>query len=326
MTSSAGQPGITAGTGTPQAPGPRVLSEGSIPGWSISNGVVDLQPPVVMAILNLTPDSFSDGGELASPETAMARARRFSEEGARILDVGGESTRPGAEPVSVDEELGRVLPFIRQASDAGLGPLSIDTRNAHVARGALKSGAQIVNDVSGLKHDPEMATVVAEAEAGLVISHMRGTPATMRGLAEYEDVAAEVAGELGESLSLALGAGIRKENIVVDPGIGFAKTGAQSLELLRELASLEVLGCPILVGPSRKSFLGEVTDVPPADRLPGTLAACVLAYRNGAKLFRVHDPAPIVQALTVAQAILNAEGRNAEGRDAEGRGAEGMDA
>jgi len=256
-----------------------------------------------MGILNLTPDSFSDGGVLASVETALIRGRTALEEGARVLDVGGESTRPGSEPVPVDEELRRILPFIREASEAGLGPLSVDTRNAAVAREALKSGAQIVNDVSGLKHDPDMARVVAEEGAGLILSHMRGTPATMKGLAQYDDVVSEVTQELGDSLSLALGAGIPKERIVVDPGIGFAKTGTQSLDLLRNLASLQALDCPILVGPSRKSYIGDVTGLPPSGRLPGTLAACVLAYQWGARVFRVHDVAPIVQALSVTQAI-----------------------
>ena len=243
MNSSADQPGITMGTGTPEAPGPSVFSGAEVmldPAleWSMPGGVLDLRTPAVMAILNLTPDSFSDGGELGSPGLALDRARSFLDEGARILDVGGESTRPGAEPVPADEELARVLPFIHQASDAGLGPLSIDTRNALVAREALSSGARIVNDVSGLRHDPEMAGVVAEAGAGLVLSHMRGTPATMRGLAEYGNVASDVAGELRRSLVLALEAGIPKKNIVVDPGIGFAKTGTQSLALLRDLAAL----------------------------------------------------------------------------------------
>jgi len=214
--------------------------------------------------------------------------------------------------VSVEEELDRVLPFILEGTKADLGPISIDTRRAEVAREALRSGALIVNDVSGLGHDPEMAKVVAEAGAGLVLSHMRGTPATMRGLAEYADVVAEVTRELGASLALALDSGISKARIVVDPGIGFAKTGEQSLTLLRNLASLHALDCPILVGPSRKSFIGEVTGLPSAERLPGTLAACVLAYQSGARIFRVHDVAPIVQALRVTQAILSPQDRTVQ--------------
>ena len=276
--------------------------------WRLATGGLDLSTPVVMGIMNLTPDSFSDGGQLHSVEAALTKAHRMVEDGARILDVGGESTRPGAEPVSEGEELDRVLPFIRRASEAGLGPLSIDTRHAAVAQAALRSGAQIVNDVSGLRYDPVMADVVAGEEAGLVLSHMRGTPATMRGLAEYEDVAAEVTDELEANLTVALRAGIQKERIVIDPGIGFAKTGGQSLALMKNLSSLRSLGCPILVGPSRKSFIGEVTGLPPGERLFGTVAACVVAFSRGATIFRVHDVAPIVQALTVTQAILLAEG------------------
>jgi len=303
MSSASGRACLDTGTGTPEAPGPRVSSH-----WHLPNGELDLATPAVMGIMNLTPDSFSDGGQLHSVDAALNKAHRLMEEGARVLDVGGESTRPGAEPVPEEEEIGRVLPFIKRASEAGLGPLSIDTRRAAVARAALRSGAQIVNDVSGLRHDPGMAEVVAEEGAGLVLSHMRGTPATMRGLAEYGDVAAEVTDELETSLSVALRAGILKERIVVDPGIGFAKTGGQSLALLKNLASLQPLGCPILVGPSRKSFIGEVTGRPPVERLSGTVAACVVAFSRGATVFRVHDVASIVQALNVTQAILMAEG------------------
>ncbi len=301
MRSALDRLGEQTGTGTHQAPGPRVVGQ-----WHIRGDKLDLDFPVVMGILNLTPDSFSDGGELDSLEGALHRARGFLKEGARVLDVGGESTRPGAAAVPVDQELDRILPFIRHATEVGLGPVSVDTRNAEVAREALRGGARIVNDVSALRHDPDMARVVAEEGAGLVLSHMRGTPATMRERAEYGDVVAEVSQELGESVALALDAGIPKERIVLDPGLGFAKTGTQTLLLLRDLASLASLGYPVLVGPSRKSFLGEITHLPSSERLPGTLAACVVAFSRGAKLFRVHDVAPTVQALKVTQAILEA--------------------
>jgi dihydropteroate synthase len=257
-----------------------------------------------MGILNVTPDSFSDGGELPHEAAALERAAFLLSAGAGILDVGGESTRPGAEPVPTDEEKARVLPVIRGLAQAGMGPISVDTRNAEVAREALRAGAHIVNDVSGLNHDPRMAEVVAKEGAGLVLSHMRGTPATMRQLAEYVDVAREVTSELGRSKALAAASAIPDRRIVVDPGIGFAKTGPQSLELLRSLASLKSLQCPILVGPSRKSFIGDLTGRPAAERLPGTIAACVLALTNGARIFRVHDVAPVKQALDVAWAIL----------------------
>jgi len=303
MNSGSGQSLLDTGTGTPEATGPRAFSH-----WRLPSGELDLSTPAVMGIMNLTPDSFSDGGELHSVDVALVKAHRLVTEGARVLDVGGESTRPGADPVPEEAEIGRVLPFIERATDAGLGPLSIDTRHASVARAALRAGAQVVNDVSGLRYDPRMAGVVAEEGAALVLSHMRGTPATMRGLAEYGDVAAEVREELEISLSVALRAGIPKECIVIDPGIGFAKTGVQSLALLRDLASLQSLGCPILVGPSRKSFIGEISGLPPMERLYGTVAACVVAFSRGATVFRVHDVATIVQALSVTRAILVAEG------------------
>ncbi len=307
MTHEVGQTDTNQGTGNSGASGPSVF-------WSIRGGSVDLTTPVVMGIMNLTPDSFSDGGMLGGEGSALERARTLLSEGARILDVGGESTRPGAEPVSLDEEMARVLPVIRRLADSGLGPVSVDTRNSEVAREALGAGAQVVNDVSGLNHDSGMARVVAEGGAGLVLSHMRGTPATMRLRADYVDVAEEVVEELGQSLTFALASGVPREKIVVDPGIGFAKTGPQSMELLRNLASLRRLECPILVGPSRKSFIGEVTGLPPADRLPGTIAACVLALGSGARIFRVHDVAPVVQALEVAEGIL---GRGPGGNETE---------
>ena len=212
MISAVDRQGEKTGTGTHQAPGPRIACE-----WQLRGFRLDLTTPAVMGILNLTPDSFSDGGELGSLERALQRARILMEEGARVLDVGGESTRPGALAVPAEEEMERILPFIRAAEEAGLGPISVDTRNAEVAREALRSGARIVNDVSGLKHDPDMARVVAEEGAGVVLSHMRGTPSTMKGLTDYGDVVAEVMDELGASLTLALGAGVPRERIVVGP-------------------------------------------------------------------------------------------------------------
>lgn len=287
------------GTGEAEAPGPPDSFRWVLPGASL-----ELIRPVVVGILNLTPDSFSDGGALPSLQAALDQGRRLLEEGAGVLDVGGESTRPGAAQVSPEVELDRVLPWIRGARSLGLGPISVDTRKAEVAREALRAGAQIVNDVSGLGFDPEMAGVVAQARAGLILSHMRGTPETMTKETDYDDVVSDVRRELGSSLNRAEESGIARERIVVDPGIGFAKTGSQSRRLLRELGSLQALGRPILVGPSRKSFIGEVTGVPPQERGPGTIAACVIALMEGARLFRVHDVAPMVQALTVAEAIM----------------------
>jgi dihydropteroate synthase len=268
-----------------------------------------------MGILNVTPDSFSDGGTLGSPEFALDRGRRMVEEGAHILDVGGESTRPGATPVSPGEELDRVLPVVEALADSLPVPVSVDTRNSAVAREALRTGAEIVNDVSGLKHDPDMARTVADEGGALVVSHMRGTPATMKELATYRDVVAEVMEELRESLALAREVGIPEVRMVIDPGIGFAKTGAQSLALIRELDSLQALGHPILVGPSRKSFIGEISGAETGDRLPGTLAACILAYQRGARIFRVHDVKPLNQALAVTRAILGEGHEASEERD-----------
>ncbi|HSW31726.1 MAG TPA: dihydropteroate synthase [Longimicrobiales bacterium] len=274
--------------------------------WRIRGGSLALDAPLVMGIVNLTPDSFSDGGLLGDLEAALDRGRAMVSAGAAILDVGGESTRPGAAPVSEDEERARILPFVRRAA-AELGvPLSVDTRKAAVARAALDEGASVVNDVSGLVFDPAMAEVVADGGAGAVLMHMRGVPATMAGLATYGSVASEVAAELGSAVARARRAGISDEAVVLDPGLGFAKTSAQSLALLSNLAPIHALGFPVLVGPSRKSFLGAVLGVQPERRATGTAAACVVAYLGGARIFRVHDVEPVAQALAVARAILEA--------------------
>jgi dihydropteroate synthase len=262
-----------------------------------------LDAPLIMGVVNLTPDSFSDGGELPGLEAAVAHARALVSAGADIVDVGGESTRPGAPEVSADEELRRVLPFVKEVASALGVPLSIDTRKARVAAAALHAGATIVNDVSGLAFDPDLGRVAAEAGAGVVLMHMRGTPADMQAHAVYHDVVAEVRDELGAALERAERAGIAEERVVLDPGLGFAKTAEHSLRLLARLDELTGLGPPLLVGPSRKSFLGHVLDVPPRERDAGTVAACVWAWRHGARAFRVHDPAPVAQALAVTRAL-----------------------
>ncbi len=274
--------------------------------WAMRGGSMSLRGPVVMGILNLTPDSFSDGGDLLDLDAALRRALEMVEQGAGILDVGGESTRPGATPVSTDEELERVLPFIQAVAARMAVPLSVDTRNARVARAALAAGAAVVNDVSGLGHDPDMAAAVEAGGAGVVLMHMRGNPATMDSLSNYAHVGDEVAGELAVAVDRALAAGIPRDAIVVDPGIGFAKNTAQSLELLGNLDAIRQLGFPVMVGPSRKRFLGSVLDVPVSARLHGTVAACVSAYVQGARIFRVHDVEPVVQALRVVEAIEQA--------------------
>lgn len=274
--------------------------------WEIPGAALSLERPLVLGILNITPDSFSDGGLFHDPRAALDRALRMREEGADLIDVGGESTRPGAPPVDAAQELARVLPVLRLLREQLDLPVSIDTRKPEVARAALQEGASIVNDVSALA-DPEMAHVVAEAGAGLVLMHMRGTPQTMQQDPHYDDVAAEVVEELEAALERARAAGIREERVVVDPGIGFAKTAQHNLELLARLEVLARLGRPILLGPSRKAFLGALLGgVPPEERAVGTAAACVVGLLRGARLFRVHDVEIVRQALDVAEAIRRA--------------------
>lgn len=278
-----------------------------------------------MGILNVTPDSFSDGGELTSVGDAVDRAARMVEDGADLLDVGGESTRPGAREVPRDREIERVAPVVEALTTRFELPVSVDTRKAAVARAALEHGAAVVNDVSGLAFDPELGGVVARSGAGLVVMHMRGDPGDMTRRARYDDVAGEVVDELRDALARAEEAGIEPERIAVDPGIGFAKTAEHSLEMLARLDALGELGRPVLVGPSRKSFLGHVLGVPPSRRLAGTISACVLAYARGARIFRVHDVGPVVEALAVARVTTGATTgatRRATGRAGDGGRAE----
>jgi dihydropteroate synthase len=255
--------------------------------------------PSVMGVLNVTPDSFSDGGVHLDPDIAAGAARRMVEEGAAIVDVGGESTRPGSAGVSAEEELGRVVPVLDRLG--GEIPLSIDTSKAAVARAALERGAILVNDVTALRGDPELAAVVAEAGAYLCLMHMRGEPRTMQNEPRYGDVAAEVAAFLEERLTFAVGAGIPEERICLDPGIGFGKTVAHNLELVRRLHVLLALGRPVLVGFSRKSSLRTLTGSD--DLLGASVAAAVAAFERGATILRVHDVKPHVDALTVAGAF-----------------------
>lgn len=259
---------------------------------------------LVMGILNVTPDSFSDGGRFATPEEAVEEARRLIAEGADIIDVGGESTRPGAAPVSEEVELGRVLPVVEVLALDPRIRVSIDTMKPRVAAACLQAGATLINDVSGLA-DPEMARVAAAGGAGVVIMHMRGTPQTMRQFAVYADVMGEIVSELRPRVEQARAAGVRE--IYVDPGIGFAKTPAQSFEVLRRLGELRELGCPILIGPSRKSFLGVLPGMEEiGERLEGTIAAAVLGAWNGASIVRVHDVRPVRKALSVVDAVRGA--------------------
>jgi dihydropteroate synthase len=259
--------------------------------------------PSVMGVVNVTPDSFSDGGVNLDPRAAVASARRMLEEGAAIVDVGGESTRPGAEPVSPDEELRRVVPVL-EALD-GL-PVSIDTTKAQVAARALELGAALVNDVTALRRDPELAGVVAESGAYLCLMHMQGEPRTMQTDPRYDDVVADVARFLDERLTFAVSQGIREESICLDPGIGFGKTVEHNFELLRRLRELTALGRPVLVGISRKSSLGKIMGDPSATTgtTAASVGAAVLAYERGASIFRVHDVLEHVEALTAARAVV----------------------
>jgi dihydropteroate synthase len=268
--------------------------------WGIRGGQIALDHPVIIGIVNVTPDSFSDGGRLATVEAAVEHGRQLKADGCQLLDVGGESTRPGAPFVPADEEITRVVPVIAELVRRGLGPVSVDTRKSEVARAALEAGAAAVNDVSGLSHDPAVAAVVAQSGAGVIVMHMRGTPQTMDSLARYAHVAAEVAEELRQATDRAEQAGIARERIVVDPGLGFAKTAEHNFRLLDELATIVGLGYPVAVGPSRKRFLGAATGRPVEDRDRATAVACALAWERGARLFRVHDAALAREALSIA--------------------------
>lgn len=247
---------------------------------------------LVMGIVNVTPDSFSDGGKFFRPDAAVRHALKLIEEGADVLDVGGESTRPGSDPVPEPEEQRRVLPVIEALARFSSVPLSIDTRRASVADAALKAGAHIVNDVSSLM-DPDMLHVVRDHQAGLVLMHMQGEPKTMQAAPDYKDVAAEVAEFLQERARRAESAGVPREAIVLDPGLGFGKRTGHGVEdnatLLRQLPRLRVLGYPVLVGASRKSFIGNILKVPLAERLEGSLAAAAIASWQGAEVVRAHD-------------------------------------
>jgi dihydropteroate synthase len=259
--------------------------------------------PAVMGVLNVTPDSFSDGGRFLDPDRAVAHAFAMEAAGATIIDVGGESTRPGASPVSAEEELDRVLPVIEALEGRLKSPISIDTRKAVVASAALDEGAAIVNDVSGLTFDPAMAHAVANAGAALVVMHMRGVPATMNGLARYRDVVAEVRAFLERQTRLALSAGVRRSRIIVDPGLGFAKNARHNLELMGGLSELGALGYPILVGASRKRFVRAIVGGSEQDLSFGNAAVNALAIAAGASIIRVHDPGPAAAVVKMAVAI-----------------------
>jgi dihydropteroate synthase len=260
----------------------------------------------VMGIINVTPDSFSDGGSYEEADAAVAHGRELIAEGARILDIGGESTRPGAPAVDTPEELRRTIPVIEQLAahaQANDVQISIDTSKAEVAEQALNAGATLINDVTALRHAPELAELAGDAGAEVCLMHMQGTPRTMQEHPHYDDVVSEVKRFLEERMAFATAHGVPERRIILDPGIGFGKTIEHNLELLRRLDELTTLGRPILVGTSRKSFIGKLTGRDTAGRLHGTIATNILAYERGARLFRVHEVAPLVDALKVTAAV-----------------------
>jgi dihydropteroate synthase len=259
--------------------------------------------PRLMGIVNVTPDSFSDGGLYLDPEAAIGHGEELVRDGAGILDVGGESTRPGAQEVSAEEELGRVQPVIEGLA-GGEAVVSVDTSKLAVADAALQAGAEIVNDVTALRGDPEIGRLCAERGAGLVLMHMQGTPRTMQESPVYDDVVDDVKAFLAERMQVAVSAGVEEERVWLDPGIGFGKTLEHNFELLRRLGELRSLGRPLVIGTSRKSFIGKLDGSGPGDRLGGTIASSVLAAAEGADVLRVHDVAEARQAIRVAEAIL----------------------
>ncbi len=269
------------------------------------------EPYVVMGVVNVTPDSFSDGGLFLDADAAVGHGRRLAAEGAGILDVGGESTRPGAEPVSESEELRRVVPVVEGLSE--VARVSIDTSKLGVAEAALDAGATIVNDVAAFRAAPEMAGLVADRGATCCLMHMQGEPRTMQEAPRYGDVVTDVKAFLEERLAFAVGEGVREERVWLDPGIGFGKTVEHNLELLRRLDEICAIGRPVLVGTSRKSFLGRLTGRDEGDRLAGTIATNVMALERGARVFRVHDVREVVDALAVAGATVGLSGGMAAG-------------
>ena len=258
-----------------------------------------------MGILNLTPDSFSDGGNYTDVEAAIKRAKEMVEEGVDIIDVGAESTRPGAKYIEEEEELRRLLPVVKRLVEEIEVPISIDTYKSKVAEESLKLGAHIINDIKGLKGDPEMAKVVAKYNAPIIIMHIKGTPKTMQNDPKYKDLIGEISDKLEGSIEIAIKAGIKAENIILDPGIGFGKTFDDNLKLIDKLGKLRKIGYPILIGASRKGFIGEILGTPPLERVEGNLAVAVLSAYNGASIIRVHEVKETKQALKIVNRMKN---------------------
>jgi len=281
------------------------MSPGRVMLLHLKNRDIDLEEKVlVMGVLNLTPDSFYDGGRYTREAQALRRVEEMIGEGADIIDVGGESVRPGAEPINLDEELSRVIPVIEKVRRLFPVTISIDTYKAEVARQAIEEGAEMVNDISGLRFDPDLRKIVAGYGVSLILMHIKGTPKNMQDNPRYHSLMEEIISYLRKSIKLAEESGVDPARIIVDPGIGFGKTTAHNLEILRRLEELKSLGKPILVGISRKSFIGNVLGLPQEERLEGGLAATSMAVSGGARIVRTHDVKPTRQAVDMVQAIL----------------------
>ncbi len=273
--------------------------------WCFKDRSIELSSrPCLMGILNLTPDSFSDGSSYRSVQDAVAAAEKMVADGADIIDIGGESTRPDAKPVDATEELSRVIPVIERLAGRVTVPISIDTWKAEVAEAALKAGAQIINDISAMTFDPQMAETVAASGAGIVLMHTRGRPAEMQRDTGYTDIVAEISAFLKERIAVALAAGIRVEQIVVDPGIGFGKSVSGNLEIIRRLSEFSCLNRPVLIGTSRKSFIGAALGRDVNARLFGTSASVAVGMMNGASIFRVHDVSAMRDCVDMVRAIM----------------------
>jgi dihydropteroate synthase len=275
---------------------------------NFSKRILDLSARThLMGILNVTPDSFSDGGKFFKVEDAVRRGIKMAEEGADIIDVGGESTRPGSDPITIEEELPRVIPVIEALSKEIGIIVSIDTYKSEVAKKALEAGAEMINDISALRFDPKMKEIVAEYKVPVVLMHIKGTPKNMQENPYYDDVIKEIIEYLKESIKIARGAGIKEENIIIDPGIGFGKRLEDNLNILKNLKKFSILNCPVLIGPSRKSFIGKILDLPVEERLEGSLAALAVAIMNGANIVRVHDVKESKRVASLVDAVLKTD-------------------
>ncbi len=273
--------------------------------WKIKSAKLSIDCPLLMGILNLTPDSFYDGGRFFNRENALRQAVQLVEDGADLIDIGAESTRPNALPISLEQEWARLSSVLDALLSKISVPISVDTTKSEVARRVLRQGVQVINDVSGFKDDPEMAEVVESFGAGVVLMHRRGQADSMQNQTHYENLISDIYRELGERMDIARAAGISDEQIVLDPGIGFAKEAGQSFEIVNRLSEFKCFERPVMIGPSRKSFIGTLTHTGPEHRLYGTIAACVLAYERGARIFRVHDVKAVREALLVTEATLS---------------------